>query len=81
MNSTRQFIVSKADKPVIHPAAPPQSAILFCLEPETFGIFMEWLKGEHSERPPDWFDAEEVRSDLAESLLWLADILELHGAK
>jgi len=73
------FVV--AEERVISYAAPAQSAILFCLQPETFGIFMEWLKREHSKQPPEWFDAQEVREDLVMSMSWLAEVLEAQGAK
>jgi hypothetical protein len=56
--------------------APIQSTVVFCLQPETIGPFIEWLKRENPEFPADWFDPELIRTDLEAAALWFAMLID-----
>lgn len=41
-----------------------QACIRFCLEDESFPVFLEWLKNEYAHKPPSFFEPELLKDDM-----------------
>jgi hypothetical protein len=57
--------------------APLQSCARFCLEPETFPIFLAWMKKNLTGTPPEWFVEDLIRRDIAQAHDTVAAMEEL----
>lgn len=58
-------------------AAVAQSPIMFVLEPETFPVFVAWLRERFADKPAEWFAPELVRKDLEQAMATLCEIGEI----